>query len=872
MSLAQKYPLEKNPVYLIDGSSFFYRGFYALRDLSRSDGFPTNALFVVIRLLVRILKEENPAYLAFVLDGRGKNFRHDIYAEYKANRDAMPEPLVQQIAPLRQGIDLLGIPVIIRENVEADDVIASLTYRFKKSNPVVIVGSDKDLRQCLDQRVIMWDPAGKKEKIVTLDDFQEEFGLPPEHWADFQALTGDTSDNIPGVPGVGPKTAMTILEQFPTLEDVVKNLDQLKPNLRKKIEPHTEDIFTYRELTRLRTDQALDIPLESLAPSPSNYASMAAFLREYEFRSLAAEFAVLAKDSPPSKTTSPAKIGEQLSLFPQTQQQADPIEIAPLDMKNPPDFTGKTVAIIANNDSLYIGWDTEERCLKETEYENALVESVRNAATIVTSSVKEMFGRHPAWQEIALTTWFDLGLAAYLLSPEQRNYQFDRLRESLMQDPSYDPSRIPQGSFALEGLALADLFDRQLETAGLKDLIASLELPLEPVLFAMEQRGIGINREAFSSFFHDVEADIHRLTETIEGHAKKSFNIRSSQQLADVLFKDLGLKTKGKTPGGAASTSVAVLEQLREMHPIIEDILEFRKLEKLRSTYLEPLPKLADANDRIHTTFDQLATATGRLSSKNPNLQNIPVRGRLGQRMRACFTAGPGKLLAAADYSQIELRVLAHMSQDPTLMDAFTHGIDIHARTAGLLFDKEPNEVAKDERRQAKTINFGLLYGMGPQKLGRELGLSLPQAKEFIAKYFERLTQLKAFYDKVVDDALEHGFVTTLAGRRRMLPELRSRNNQLASQAKRQAINTVIQGSAADIIKKAMLHVEADKVLAELDARLLLQIHDELLVECPAEKAEAAGEQLALIMTEVYTLNVPLAVDQGIGKSWADAH
>ncbi|WP_027185268.1 DNA polymerase I [Desulfovibrio inopinatus] len=872
MSLAQKCPLDSNPIYLIDGSSFFYRGFYALRDLSRSDGFPTNALFVVIRLLVRLLKEENPTYIAFILDGRGKNFRHEIFPEYKANRDAMPEPLVQQIAPLRQGINLLGIPVIIRENVEADDVIASLAFRFKATHPVVIVGSDKDLRQCLDKQVIMWDPAGKKEKIVTLDDFHNEFGLPPNHWADFQALTGDASDNIPGVPGVGPKTAMTILEQFPTLEELAAHVTELKPNLRKKIESHIDAVFTYRELTRLRTDLAQDIPLETLAPTPSDAAAMASFLREYEFRSLAAEFAALAKDAPAVKPASPAKVGEQLSLFPQSSPQAAPIEAAPIHPEDLPDMTGKSVAIIEANKTLYVAWDTEERRLAGTEHEAALAQRVRNAQTVVTTSVKDMFARNAAWCDIPLTTWFDLGLAAYLLSPEQRNYQFERLRESLLLDPNHDPSSLPEGSRGLAGLALADLFDRQLETAGLKQLIADLELPLEPVLFTMEQRGIGIDRGAFSSFLGEVETDLNRLTETIEQQAGKSFNLRSSQQLAEVLFNDLGLKTKGKTPGGAASTSVAVLEQLQDAHPIIGSILEFRKLEKLRSTYLEPLPKLADDQDRIHTTFDQLATATGRLSSKNPNLQNIPVRGRLGQRMRACFTAGPGNLLAAADYSQIELRVLAHMSQDPTLMDAFTRGIDIHARTAGLLFDKEPAEVAKEERRLAKTINFGLLYGMGPQKLGRELGLTLPQAKEFIVKYFERLTALKTFYDHVVEDARDNGFVTTLAGRRRMLPDLRSRNNQLASQAKRQAINTVIQGSAADIIKKAMLRVEADSTLAELDARLLLQIHDELLVECPIAQAEAAGERLALIMSEVYKLSVPLAVDKGIGKSWADAH
>ncbi|OGR38223.1 MAG: hypothetical protein A2051_05300 [Desulfovibrionales bacterium GWA2_65_9] len=392
------------------------------------------------------------------------------------------------------------------------------------------------------------------------------------------------------------------------------------------------------------------------------------------------------------------------------------------------------------------------------------------------------------------------------------------------------------------------------------------------MLADMERRGVCIDFAAFKSFLAEVSALIELHGARVQELAGSPVNVRSSQQLAEVLFKKLGLKPAGKTPGGALSTGSEALERLSGQHPIIEEILAFRVAEKLRSTYLEPMPRLADAEGRLHTRFNQLATATGRLSSSGPNLQNIPIRGPQGARMRACFIAAPGKLLVGADYSQVELRVLAHFSRDPALIDAFQRDQDIHSRTAALLFDKDASRITPDERRGAKTINFGLIYGMGPQKLARELGISVNQAKKFIARYFEKLGVLKAFYETLIEDALLRGFVTTLAGRRRLLPELHSRNQQAQAQARRQAVNTVIQGSAADIIKLAMLRVHADQRLAELDARLILQVHDELLLEAPEAAANEAAQILRRLMQEVTTLLVPLKVDLGTGRTWAEAH
>ena len=494
------------------------------------------------------------------------------------------------------------------------------------------------------------------------------------------------------------------------------------------------------------------------------------------------------------------------------------------------------------------------------------------AAFVATPSLKDLLSADSAWGQVPLDRWFDAGLAAYLLSPEDRVYTWDRLLDGLWSDPGFNPDEVPGGAKGLACLALARRLDDKLGQAGLDTLLRTLELPLVPVLVDMERAGIGIDKAAFARFAEEVNAKLAQLTEQMHRQADVRFNIRSSQQLADVLYNRLGLKAPGKTPGGAASTSAEILDRLAGQHPLVDSILEFRKLEKLRSTYLDPLPGLADANDRIHTTFNQLATATGRLSSSSPNLQNIPARGDLGRRMRSLFTAAPSMVLASADYSQIELRVLAHFSRDEALLEAFRHNQDIHSRTAALLFDKPQEAITPGQRRQAKTINFGLLYGMGPQKLGRELGLSLNEAKDFISKYFERLSGLKEYYQSVVDQAKEKGYVITLAGRRRLLPDIHSRNTQLEAQARRQAINTVIQGSAADIIKMAMLTVAKDERLRSLGSRLILQVHDELVIEAPEDNGREAGNRLLELMTGVVELDVPIVADMGVGHDWGGAH
>jgi len=890
MPLKEKLGFPGEPLYLIDGSSFLYRGFYAYPDLRRSDGLPTNALFIVLRILLRLVREEKPRYAGFFLDGKGKNFRHELYPLYKANREAMPEPLTLQIEPLGRGVGLLGFPLLVLEGAEADDGIASLAKRFGQSMPVVIVGSDKDLRQCVSDNVVLWDPGGKQDKIVTLAGFSEEYGIAPEAWPDLQALVGDTSDNIPGVAGIGPKSAMALIRDWSDLEGLKDHVGEIKPAWRDKIAPHMDEVFLYRELTRLKTDRLPQLRLDELRLRPGPKNDILAFFDEFEFRSLGRELAnALESAAPRPAATPPAPkpgsskpVARQLSLFAAPGAPGAPVRPAapetPLQPGQPPllvdaaglaglsGLPGAPVGLVAAGEGYDLALDGREYRLASAPAGVAAL--LAKAGRIYTPSFKDLLAREPAFAAVTLETWFDLSLAGYLLNPEDRNYSFTRLLSGYGEFLPEGADR-PGAPAALE---LGVVLENKIGQAGLGELMHGLETPLIPVLVGMEQAGIGLDLDRFEIFLREVSADLDRLTGEIYALAGSRFNIRSNKQLAEVLYDRLGLKRQGKTPGGAVSTSVEALERLEGAHPVVDKLLAFRKLEKLRSTYLEPLPKLVGAGGRIHTTFNQLAAATGRLSSSNPNLQNIPIRGDMGRRMRACFTAAPGHSLAAADYSQIELRVLAHFSGDPTLIAAFEHGLDIHAQTAALLFDKKPGEVGPDERRLAKTINFGLLYGMGPQKLSRELGITMNQAKEFIAKYFERLTKLKQFYETVIEGAVQAGYVTTLAGRRRFLPELHSQNSQMQSQAKRQAVNTVIQGSAADIIKMAMIAVAADGRLKSLEATLILQVHDELVLEAPEKNAAEAGRLLAEIMSKIYSLRVPLAVDTGIGPTWAEAH
>lgn len=919
MSLKQRLGLAAEPVFLMDGSAFIYRGFFANRNMQRSDGFPTNSLVVVSRVLLRILREERPRYFAFVQDGKGPNFRHEIFPLYKANRDATPEDLVRQLDPIQRMVRALGLRLEVSQGCEADDCIASLAARFAGEHPVIIVSGDKDLKQCLGPNVYMWDPASKEEKLVSEADFTAESGVTPGQWPDVQALIGDTSDNIPGVPGIGPKTARQIFSICPSLEDIRDHFVLLPPKLQAKLQEHLENMFIWRQLTTLSREACPGVTLDDLRVRPLDAATCALLTEEFELFALRRELAALDRlqaaeadlpeefldagsireDARPAAgkkaaaeqaslpLAQPARSGRatsQMSLL-----DAMPQESAPAldDVSALPDCGDARVALIwahGDREAPYLAVEgADGGSLGEWQWTGPVAELARwlaPARTLVTADLKGLLTSAPCWQFLAgrAADCIDLGVAAYLLNPEENDYGWPRLSArwgAVLRHELENRGETAPGPARL-GLAMAQLFEQRMEKDGLLELFRRLEMPLLPVLAGMEQSGVAIDAAAFRAFLDDVQGQLDQLTAHVYELAGTQFNIRSAQQLGDVLFNGLGLPAPRKTKGGQASTSQQTLEKLAGQHPVVDSILQYRKLEKMRSTYLDPLPRLVDPQGRIHTTFNQKATATGRLSSSNPNLQNIPVRGPLGKRMRSCFIAGPGRLLVSADYSQVELRVLAHVSQDPALLEAFRNGEDIHARTAALVYDLPPDQVSPDQRRNAKTINFGLIYGMGAQKLAQELKISTTQAKDFIARYFERLQGLKEFYEGVEASARKHGFVTTLGGRRRLLPDINSASGQAAALARRQAINTVIQGSAADIIKLAMLAVARDERLRELDARLLLQVHDELLLEVPADAAEEAGALVARLMQDVCPagkeLSVPLLVDWGTGHDWGAAH
>lgn len=900
MSLKTRLGLGQEPVFLMDGSAFIFRGFFANRNMQRSDGFPTNALVVVTRILLRILRNERPRYFAFVQDGKGKNFRHEIYDQYKANRDATPEDLVCQFEPIRAMVKALGLHLEISQGCEADDCIASLAARFSAKHPVIIISGDKDLKQCLGPDVYMWDPAAREEKLLDEAAFLEESGIAPRFWPDMQALIGDSSDNIPGVPGIGPKTARQIYEICPSLEDIRDHFSLLPPKLQARLHDHLDAMFTWRKLTLLSREQCADVTLDDLRVQPPDPATCTALAQEFELFALRREMDALLRglpsqpDTAPRRSTAetkpapvpvpaarqePVQAGAQASLLDMAMPMTPAVTVPEArSLEELPACSGRCVALVwpdGTGTPPHIAVTCapapqEFRWLGRME---DLRRWLADAAQLVAADIKTLLVA--PWAQDTTVPWppsFDLGLAAYLLNPEEGDYSWPRLLSRygiMLAHPEHS------GPAAL-ALSLSELLRCRLDSAALLPLYRSLEQPLTPVLARMEALGVAIDAEAFQSFLSDVQTELDTLSTTVYEAVGHEFNIRSAQQLGEVLFNELKLPAPRKTKGGQASTSQQTLEKLAGRHPVVDSILHFRKLEKMRSTYLDPLPRLMDAHGRIHTTFNQMATATGRLSSRNPNLQNIPVRGPLGKRMRACFIAGRGCKLISADYSQVELRVLAHMSQDAALLDAFRHGADIHARTAALIYDVPQADVTADQRRNAKTINFGLIYGMGAQKLGQELHIPLAEARAFIARYFERLTGLKAFYENVEADARQHGYVTTLGGRRRLLPDILSANGQAFALARRQAINTVIQGSAADIIKLAMLAVAHDARLQALNACLLLQVHDELLLEVPEEHAAEAGARVAELMAQVQPggqpLSIPLAVDWGMGDDWGAAH
>lgn len=901
-SIAKRYLNTKTePLYVCDGSAFIYRGFYAYSTMQRLDGFPTSAIYIVMRLILKVLQQEKPKYFAFIIDGKGTNFRSQLYEEYKKTRDKTPEALVRQLPVIEQLLCALGIPVFVTENAEADDYIAGLAERYA-TDGVVILGVDKDLRQCLTPDVLLWDPSAKEERVITYESFIAETGMHPSQWADYQAIVGDSADNIPGVLGIGPKTAQKIFLQVRDLESLRDALPQFEKKIQEKITPVMDILFTYRELTRLHASLCPTITKEELLcshPMPD----IVPLLQEYELHSIEKELKrmtwlwsgtplerIFMQETTPTKTkhivVSDSDVGttpEQQSLFSvqkesvqqgiahlqgdhSTTHNGESTHIPSISEDTMPDCTDKVVVLYLHEGVCYF-------CCDDVVYrvpkDISLFSLLSRARCCYTAEYKNILRYDASLLQFPISSVEDISLIAYLVNPQERAYTLETLQ-------AIWNTQLPQQTNTLHEFLLQAVpyMVDILRATGMFSLYSTIEKPLIHILATMEHKGMKVDQEELSLFLEETKTILDQEEQAIYLAAGYKFNIRSPQQLGKVLFEELGLPHAAKTKTGQYSTSQEILENLKGEHTIVTSLLQYRMFEKLRSTYLEPLLALAKKEERIHTTFNQFSTATGRLSSSNPNLQNIPIRGPLGTRMRSIFCAQEGMSLIAMDYSQIELRVLAYLSNEPTLLEAFYNNEDIHKKTASLLYAIPQSEVTKEQRNNAKIINFGLLYGMGAQKLARELGITVIQARDFITVYFEKLSAVREFYNTVEEQAKEHGYVTTLFGRRRSLPEIYSKNMQLYAQARRQAINTVVQGTAADIIKYAMVRIAANQYYAAHNASVLLQVHDELIVEVPTQYANAVAKEMERDMStvDIDGKQYFFAVSWGIGRTWNDAH
>ena len=889
--------MNRPEVYLVDGSAYIYRAYHAIRPLSNSSGLPTHAVYGFTTILRRILREKKPQCLAVAWDTKGPVFRHRLYPEYKANRPPMPEDLVPQIPYIHKVVDAYNIFSMEHEDLEADDLIASATRRLVENGcRVVIVSGDKDLLQLVCGQVILWDPMN--DKLMDEAAVEKKYGVRPAQLLDYLALTGDSADNIPGVPGVGPKTAQKLIAAYGSLEGLYAEVDGLKKSkMKERIIEHKDDAFLSRDLIRLFEDAEVRGEPEAYVVHEPDTEALRELLTELEFSSL------LAADAPAQKVDTDAfvlvRTEEQLEGLVQLLAEADRLVV---DTE-----TSSLEALSADLVGVSICFDTKKAWYipcGHRDAEGALLSDQLDKEAVV--SALRPFLENPSLPKIGHNLkydWtilsnpenggallcgplYDTMVGAWLLEPGRRSYKLDDLcREIDIEMTSFaqvTKGLSGDGVFGKVGLEQAKnyscedvygtlrLFELQqprLEDLGLWKLFAEVEGPLVQVLAQMERHGILVDQKHLQQLSVEFSRRLLVLEQQIYEVAGKEFNINSSQQLAEILFDDLGLPRGRKTKTGY-STDVKVLEKLSLKHELPALILQYRNLAKLKSTYVEKLSLLAALDGgRIHTSFNQCGTATGRLSSSKPNLQNIPIRTPEGRRIRSTFVAGEGLLLLSGDYSQIDLRVLAHYSGDPVLVEAFRTGRDIHRKTASEIFSVSPELVTGEMRRVAKTINFGIVYGMSSFGLAGQLQVSRKDAQTFIDRYFELYAGVKTFVETIVEQAEEDGFVTTLLGRRRQLPEIHSSNRTRREFARRTAINTPIQGTAADIIKLAM--IEVDRVLAveNLQGRMILQIHDELVLEVPEQEVEKTSGLLRQSMENVLSLAVPLTVNLQTGQN-----
>ncbi len=896
---------EKSPFILVDGSSYLYRAFHAMPSLSNSRGEPTGAVYGVINMLRKLLKEYEPEHIAVVFDAKGKTFRDDLYPEYKANRPPMPKELQQQIEPIHAIIRAMGIPLLVIDGVEADDVIGTLARQATERGMETLISTgDKDLAQLVNDHVTLINTMN--DTVLTPQSVKEKFGVPPDKIVDYLALIGDSVDNIPGVPKVGPKTAAKWLQKWGSLDGIIAHADEIKGKVGENLRNALDRLPLSRRLVTIKQDVELPVTPEQLVRKPPDVAALRKLYRQLEFKSWLEELlneedgdGEEGGEDDPDYTIITS--WEAFEAWHRRLAEADGFafdtETTSLNYMQA-EIVGVSFAV-RPGEAAYVplahDYPGAPSQLPRDEVLTRLKPLLEDAA-------KPKLGQHLKYDMNVLANHgitlrgvrYDTMLESYVLDSTATRHDMDSLALKYLgrrtthyeevagkgaKQIGFEQVPVEQaGPYAAEDADITlrlheTLWPRLCEQPLLKRLFEEVEIPLVPVLSAMERNGVRVDIDQLR---RQSEELTHRIAEIeVEAHrvAGEEFNLGSPKQIQHILFDKLGLPVKAKTPKGQPSTAESVLQELALDFPLPRLILEYRGMSKLKSTYTDKLPELIDPRTgRIHTSYHQAVTATGRLSSSDPNLQNIPVRTAEGRRIRQAFVAEAGNRIVSADYSQIELRIMAHLSGDERLLEAFAAGEDIHRATAAEVFGVPLEQVSEEQRRSAKAINFGLIYGMSAFGLARQLGIERGAAQAYVDRYFERYPGVKRFMDRTREQAKQEGFVETVFGRRLYLPEINAGNAQRRQYAERTAINAPMQGTAADIIKRAMIDIHRWLQESGMGTRMIMQVHDELVFEAPAEEVETVCEQLRRRMSAAAELKVPLVVEVGVGANWDEAH
>ena len=886
-------------IYMIDGSAYIYRAYHAVRGLSNSKGLPTNAVFGFTRMLLKLIEDHSPEYIGMFFDSKGPTFRHKMYKEYKANRPPMPEDLSVQVPYIKKVTEGFNLPAIEMEGFEADDLIGTFARMAEESGfSVVMVTGDKDFMQLVTDKSIIWDPM--KDKTIDVKSIMEVNGVEPSMMIDVMGLSGDTADNIPGVPGIGPKTALSLIKTFGSMKNLYEKVDKItKKKQHENLVKYREQAFLSRELVTINTSVPLEFsPLEFEFKEPDN-AKLSKLFKDLEFRQLQKTFPEKADLSKKDYrwVHSIKELSDLISRLRTAQIFAIDTETT---SKNPmkANLVGLSFSMKAD-EAFYIPCAHDYPDMPE---QLPLKDVLNLLKPLLENPDIKKIGQNIKYDWIVLDRHginlegvvFDTMLASYLINPSKRAHNLDQIALDFLDHKTITYKEVVGKGKNASGFAqvpiekavpyacedaditlmACNVLGPELNKAGLTELLEEVEMPLVPVLMKMEMTGICVNKDKLHSLSKTFEIKLGTLEKSIYEIAGERFNIKSTQQLGHILFDKLklptGKKTKKKT---GFSTDVDVLTELAVNHELPALILKHRTLAKLKSTYTDALLDLVHPEtDRIHTSFNQTVTATGRLSSSDPNLQNIPIRTDEGREIRRAFVPKKGWHLVSADYSQVELRILAHCSDDQILIKAFMEDEDIHMRTAAEVFQVFPSFLTPELRQQAKAINFGIIYGMSPFGLSKQLEISRKMAKTYIDNYFARYKGVKKYIDSTIEEAIKTKQTSTLLGRIRLLPDINSPNRNIRQFAERTAINTPIQGSAADLIKVAMIKMDQTFKEKKLKSAMLLSVHDELIFEVPPDELNTVKKLVKKIMEGVWELKVPLKVNVACGENWAEAH